>query len=102
MPFELWFSKDQIGIKLASIEVQIISVITSQKSFVFFGKESWHKGTLSPVPKPGDLADPNKWKLVCLLETLYKVLASVLAFCINPLVHGHRLENQCGCLNSKG
>eukprot|EP00957_Ditylum_brightwellii_P046491 3528300-Ditylum_brightwellii.AAC.1 len=24
--------------------------------------KSWHKGTLSPVPKPGDLADPNKWR----------------------------------------
>eukprot|EP00957_Ditylum_brightwellii_P008805 668248-Ditylum_brightwellii.AAC.1 len=47
--------------------------------------KSWHKGTLSPVPKPGDLADPNKWRPVCLLETLYKVLASILAFRINPL-----------------
>eukprot|EP00957_Ditylum_brightwellii_P028568 2158468-Ditylum_brightwellii.AAC.1 len=34
--------------------------------------KAWHKGTLSPVPKPGDLADPNKWRPVCLLKTLYK------------------------------
>eukprot|EP00957_Ditylum_brightwellii_P043712 3314402-Ditylum_brightwellii.AAC.1 len=24
--------------------------------------ESWASGTLSPVPKKGDLSDPNKWQ----------------------------------------
>eukprot|EP00957_Ditylum_brightwellii_P054232 4106764-Ditylum_brightwellii.AAC.1 len=23
---------------------------------------TWNKGTLSPVPKKGNLADPNKWR----------------------------------------
>eukprot|EP00957_Ditylum_brightwellii_P111473 8502493-Ditylum_brightwellii.AAC.1 len=31
--------------------------------------ETWHTGTLSPVPKSGDLSDLNKWHPVCLLET---------------------------------
>eukprot|EP00957_Ditylum_brightwellii_P054333 4116414-Ditylum_brightwellii.AAC.1 len=48
--------------------------------------DSWHTGMLSPVPKNGDLSDPNKWRPVCLLETSYKVLVSVLAFQINPLL----------------
>eukprot|EP00957_Ditylum_brightwellii_P050212 3807557-Ditylum_brightwellii.AAC.1 len=34
--------------------------------------ESWASGTLSPVPKKGDLSDPNKWRPVCLLKTTYK------------------------------
>eukprot|EP00957_Ditylum_brightwellii_P141025 10743733-Ditylum_brightwellii.AAC.1 len=34
--------------------------------------ESWKRGTLAPVPKSGNLSNPNKWKPVCLLETSYK------------------------------
>eukprot|EP00957_Ditylum_brightwellii_P147848 11258453-Ditylum_brightwellii.AAC.1 len=34
--------------------------------------ESCASGTLSPVPKKGNLSDPNKWRPVCLLETTYK------------------------------
>eukprot|EP00957_Ditylum_brightwellii_P055154 4180101-Ditylum_brightwellii.AAC.1 len=63
--------------------------------------EAWKTGNLSPVSKPGDLSDPNKWWPVCLLETLYKVLASILACQINPFVRDHQLEAQCGSLNSK-
>eukprot|EP00957_Ditylum_brightwellii_P126823 9667405-Ditylum_brightwellii.AAC.1 len=64
--------------------------------------EAWKTGSLSPVPKPGDLFDPNKWRPVCLLKTSYKVLASILACQINPLVRDHRLEAQCRSLNLKG
>eukprot|EP00957_Ditylum_brightwellii_P078686 5983191-Ditylum_brightwellii.AAC.1 len=63
---------------------------------------TWKEGTLSPVSKRGNLADPNKWRPVCLLETSYKVLASILANSINPLVRDHGLDSQCGSLNSKG
>eukprot|EP00957_Ditylum_brightwellii_P197993 15084416-Ditylum_brightwellii.AAC.1 len=45
----------------------------------------WKEGTLSPV-----------------LEKAYKILASILAFWINPLVRDHGLESQCRSLNSKG
>eukprot|EP00957_Ditylum_brightwellii_P081203 6177593-Ditylum_brightwellii.AAC.1 len=45
-----------------------------------------NESTLSPVPRKGNLADPNKWRPVCLLETSYKVLASILANRINPSV----------------
>eukprot|EP00957_Ditylum_brightwellii_P060165 4569769-Ditylum_brightwellii.AAC.1 len=33
---------------------------------------SWESRTLAPVPKKGDLSNPNKWQPVCLLETTYK------------------------------
>eukprot|EP00957_Ditylum_brightwellii_P123749 9433829-Ditylum_brightwellii.AAC.1 len=34
--------------------------------------ESWKQGILTPVPKSGDLSNPNKWRPICLLETSYK------------------------------
>eukprot|EP00957_Ditylum_brightwellii_P041208 3119146-Ditylum_brightwellii.AAC.1 len=40
-----------------------------------FDFQSWESSTLAPVPKKGDLLNPNKWCPVCLLETNYKVLA---------------------------
>eukprot|EP00957_Ditylum_brightwellii_P171330 13042569-Ditylum_brightwellii.AAC.1 len=64
--------------------------------------ESWKQGTLAPVPKSGDLSNPNKWRPVCLLETSYKVLASIIAHRINPVIRDNGLEAQCGSLNSKG
>ena len=62
----------------------------------------WKLGTLAPVPKSGNLSDPNKWRPVCLLETTYKILASIIAFRINPIVRDEGMEEQCGSLNSKG
>mmetsp|Transcript_6884 Transcript_6884/g.10421 ORF Transcript_6884/g.10421 Transcript_6884/m.10421 type:complete len:95 (+) Transcript_6884:155-439(+) len=53
--------------------------------------ESWKRGTVAPVPKTGDLSNPNKWRPVCLLETSYKVLASILARRINPVIRYHGL-----------
>eukprot|EP00957_Ditylum_brightwellii_P161869 12324266-Ditylum_brightwellii.AAC.1 len=64
--------------------------------------ESWTSGTLSPVPKKGDLSDPDKWQPVCLLKTTYKVLASILARRINPIIRDNGLEAQFGSPNSKG
>eukprot|EP00957_Ditylum_brightwellii_P024476 1847371-Ditylum_brightwellii.AAC.1 len=64
--------------------------------------ESWKQGTLAPVPKTGNLSNPNKWRPVCLLETSYKVLASIIAHRINPVIKDTGLETQCGSLNSKG
>eukprot|EP00957_Ditylum_brightwellii_P017965 1353307-Ditylum_brightwellii.AAC.1 len=34
--------------------------------------ESWKSGTLSPVPQKGNVLNPNKWRPVCLLETMHK------------------------------
>eukprot|EP00957_Ditylum_brightwellii_P175095 13331728-Ditylum_brightwellii.AAC.1 len=67
-----------------------------------FDFKSWESGTLAPVPKKGDLLNPNKWHPVCLLETTYKVLTSMIARRINPVIWDHGLEPQCICLNLKG
>eukprot|EP00957_Ditylum_brightwellii_P198823 15154501-Ditylum_brightwellii.AAC.1 len=64
--------------------------------------ESWASGLLSPVPKKGDLSNQNKWRPVCLLETMYTALASILAQRINPVIRYPGLEAQCGNIDSKG
>ena len=64
--------------------------------------KEWRIGTLTPVPKKGDLSNPNKWRPVCLLEVTYKTLASIIAARMNPIVRDFGLEEQCGSLNSKG
>uniref|UniRef100_A0A7S2MNV9 Reverse transcriptase domain-containing protein n=1 Tax=Helicotheca tamesis TaxID=374047 RepID=A0A7S2MNV9_9STRA len=64
--------------------------------------KGWKTGSLRPIPKKGDLSNPNKWCPICLLEITYKVLASIIARRINPIVRDDGLESQCGCLNSKG
>ena len=40
--------------------------------------EEWHEGQVVPVPKSGDLSDPNKWRRVNLMDIGSKLL---LAFC---------------------
>eukprot|EP00957_Ditylum_brightwellii_P081262 6181568-Ditylum_brightwellii.AAC.1 len=66
-----------------------------------FDFKSWDSGTLVPVPKKGNLSNPNKWHSVCLLETTYKVVASIIKWRINPMIWDHGLEPQCSCLHLK-
>eukprot|EP00957_Ditylum_brightwellii_P062140 4716314-Ditylum_brightwellii.AAC.1 len=60
--------------------------------------ESWKSGIL----EKGDLPNPNKRHPVCLLETMYKVLASIIVRRINTMIQDHRMEPQCNSLNLKG
>ena len=62
----------------------------------------WKVGTLAPVPNSKSLSNPNNWRPVCLLGITYKILASIVAFCINPIVRVKGMEEQCESLNSKG
>eukprot|EP00957_Ditylum_brightwellii_P066104 5014573-Ditylum_brightwellii.AAC.1 len=63
--------------------------------------ESWKQTTLRPFPKTCDLSNPNKWRPVSLLETSYKVLASIIAYRIKPVIRDTGLEAQCRSVNSK-
>ena len=40
--------------------------------------EEWNKGQVVPVPKSGDLSDPNKWKGVNLMDIGSNIL---VVFC---------------------
>ena len=37
--------------------------------------EEWHEGRVVPVPKSGNLSDPNKWRGVTLMDIGSKLLA---------------------------
>ena len=56
--------------------------------------DGWHKSQCVPVPKKGDLADPNKWRGVMLMDICSKIFSSVMndhAFCLLEL-HGTRFQ----------
>jgi len=40
--------------------------------------EGWHKSQCIPVPKKGDLSDPNKWRGIMLIDMCSKVFLSVM------------------------
>ncbi len=40
--------------------------------------EGWHKSQCIPVPKQGDLSDPNKWHGIMLMDMCSKVFLSVM------------------------
>ena len=40
--------------------------------------KGWHKRRCIPVPKKGDLADPNKWGGIMLMDICRKVLSSIM------------------------
>ena len=40
--------------------------------------EEWHEGQVLPVPKSGDLSDPNKWRGVNLINIGSKIFSSLL------------------------
>ena len=40
--------------------------------------DEWHKGQVVPVPKRGDLSDPNKWRGVKLMDLGSKIFSSIL------------------------
>ncbi len=50
--------------------------------------EGWHQSKCVPVPKLGNLSDPNKWQGAMLMDVCSKVFSSVLngrAFCLLKL-----------------
>jgi hypothetical protein len=56
--------------------------------------EQWHRSQCVPVPKSGDLSDPNKWRGVMLMDVCFKIFSSVMnarAFKLLP-EHGMRFQ----------
>ena len=52
--------------------------------------ESWHKSQCVPVLKSGDLSDSNKWQVMMLMESMYKIFIYVInVHCLDKLyAHG--------------
>jgi hypothetical protein len=40
--------------------------------------EQWHRSQCVPVPKSGDLSDPNKWRGIMLMDVGSKIFSSVM------------------------
>jgi hypothetical protein len=56
--------------------------------------DEWHHSQCVPVPKTGNLSDPNKWRGVMLMDVCSKIFSSVMngqAFCLLQL-HGAKFQ----------
>ena len=56
----------------------------------------WHKGQLVPVPKIGDLSDPNKWRGVTLMDIGSKVFSSIMCARLFKVIKKHGVKYQFG------
>ena len=52
--------------------------------------DQWHRSQCAPVPKTGDISDPNKWCGIMLMDVCSKIFSSVMnARAFQPLAeHG--------------
>ena len=56
----------------------------------------WHEGQLVPVPKSGDLSDPNKWRGVTLMYIGSKVFSRILCARLFQVTNKHGVKYQFG------
>jgi hypothetical protein len=74
-------------------------IVHKHVSDFFEGKvdhEGWHKSQCIPVPKKGDLSDPNKWRGIMLMDMCSKVFSLVLNTCAFLLLEKHSARFQFG------
>ena len=58
--------------------------------------EEWHEGQVVPVPKSGDLSDPNKWRGVTLMDIGSKIFSSILCTRLFKIISKHGVKYQFG------
>jgi hypothetical protein len=58
--------------------------------------KGWHKSQCIPVPKQGDLSDPNKWRGIMLMDMCSKVFLSVMIPQAFALLDKHGTRFQFG------
>lgn len=58
--------------------------------------EGWHASQCVPVPKSGNLYDPNKWRGVMLMDVCSKIFSSVMNGCAFRLLELHGTRFQFG------
>ena len=58
--------------------------------------EGWHQSQCIPVPKRGDLSDPNKWRGIMLMDMCSKVFLSVMTARAFALIDKHGTRFQFG------
>ena len=58
--------------------------------------EEWHEVQVVPVPKSGDLLDPNKWRGVNLMDIGSKIFSSLLCKRLFRIIKKHGVKYQFG------
>ena len=58
--------------------------------------EGWHKSQCIPMPKEGNLSDPNKWQRIMLMDICSKVFLSVMTARAYTLLDKHGTRFQFG------
>ncbi len=58
--------------------------------------EQWHHSQCVPVPKSGNLSDPNKWQGVMLMDVCSKIFSSVMNSRAFKLLEQHGTQFQFG------
>ena len=58
--------------------------------------DEWHEGQLVPVPKSGDIGDPNKWRGVKLMDIGSKIFSSIMCTRLFKIIKKHALKYQFG------
>ena len=58
--------------------------------------EGWHRSQCIPMPKRGDLSDPNKWRGIMLMDICSKVFSSVMTARTFSLLDTHGTRFQFG------
>ena len=51
--------------------------------------EEWHEGRVVPVPKSGNLSDPNKWRGVTLMDIGSNIFSSILCTRLFKIIEMH-------------
>jgi hypothetical protein len=58
--------------------------------------KQWHRSQCVPVPKSGNLSDPNKWRGVMLMDVYSKIFSSVMNGRTFKLLDKHGMQFQFG------
>jgi hypothetical protein len=74
-------------------------IVHTHVSDFFEGKtdhEAWKRSQCVPVPKKGDLSDPNKWRGIMLMDICSKVFSSIMTARAFQLLDKHGTRFQFG------
>ena len=58
--------------------------------------DQWHERQVIPVPKNGDLSNPNKWRGVTLMDLESKIFSSILCTQLFHIITEHGVKYQFG------
>ena len=67
-----------------------------------FDVKSWHKVLLALVPKKGDTSLPKNWRPISLLDTISKIVSSIIAKRLDSHLHKVGLQEQAGFTSKRG